>query len=89
MCKRGVKGVSNASIAFIYIFGPIFAFAFISMQPIYPGEVISNDMRANGISVFQLTASCASSIILLWWGSTTLVPQLKSASSSLPALAKA
>lgn len=30
------------------------------MQPIYPGKVLSNDMRAKSISVFQLTASCAS-----------------------------
>lgn len=39
---------SSASIAFIYIFGSVFAFAFTSMQPIYPGEVLSNDMRAKG-----------------------------------------
>jgi hypothetical protein len=46
------KAVSSASVAFIYIFGPIFAFAFTSMQPIYPGEVLSNGMRAKGIGVF-------------------------------------
>ena len=53
------KAVSSASIAFIYIFGSVFALAFTSMQPIYPGEVLSNDMRAKGIGVFQLTAGCA------------------------------
>jgi hypothetical protein len=60
MCEWGGKAVSSASIAFIYIFGLFFAFAFTSMQSIYPGEVLSNDIRAKGISVFQLTASCAS-----------------------------
>jgi hypothetical protein len=42
---------SSASIAFIYIFGSVFAFSFTSMQPIYPGEVLSNDMRAKGAFV--------------------------------------
>ena len=57
--QTGGKAVSSASIAFIYIFGSVFALAFTSMQPIYPGEVLSNDMRAKGIGVFQLTAGCA------------------------------
>lgn len=51
---------SKASIAFIFIFGSVFAFAFTSMQPIYPGEVLSNDMRAKGMGVFQITSGCAS-----------------------------
>lgn len=46
----GSKTDSNASIAFIYIFGSVFAFAWTSMQPIYPGEVLSNDMRAKGMT---------------------------------------
>ena len=58
--NTGSKTSSNASIAFIYIFGSIFAFAFTSMQPIYPGEVLSNDMRAKGMGVYQVTAGCAS-----------------------------
>lgn len=41
---------SRASIAFIYIFGVVFAWAFTSMQPIYPAEVMTNDMRAKGAS---------------------------------------
>ncbi|KAL1975650.1 hypothetical protein VTN31DRAFT_4042 [Thermomyces dupontii] len=55
----GSTTASAASIAFIYIFGVVFAFAFTSMQPIYPGEVMSNDMRAKGMGVFQLTAGTA------------------------------
>jgi hypothetical protein len=55
----GSKTASVASISFIYIFGSVFALAFTSMQPIYPGEVLSNDMRAKGMGVFQLTSGCA------------------------------
>jgi len=57
--QSGNQQSSIASIAFIYIFGSVFAVAFTSMQPIYPGEVLSNDMRAKGMGVFQLTAGCA------------------------------
>jgi uncharacterized membrane protein YadS len=55
----GSKASSSASIAFIYIFGATFALAFTSMQPIYPGEVLSNEMRAKGMGVFSLTSGCA------------------------------
>ncbi|KAL5113255.1 hypothetical protein ACEQ8H_008882 [Pleosporales sp. CAS-2024a] len=55
----GSKSASVASITFIYIFGSVFALAFTSMQPIYPGEVLSNDMRAKGMGVFHLTGGCA------------------------------
>jgi hypothetical protein len=53
------KAMSSASIAFIYIFGCVFAFAFTSMQPIYPGEVCDNIQRAKGMGVFQLTGGAA------------------------------
>ncbi|EJT98561.1 sugar transporter [Dacryopinax primogenitus] len=56
----GSQQSSDASIAFIFIFGAVFALAFTSMQPIYPGEVLSNDMRAKGMGIFQLTAGVAS-----------------------------
>ncbi|KAF2763535.1 general substrate transporter [Pseudovirgaria hyperparasitica] len=57
--KTESKATSVASIAFIYLFGSVFALGFTSMQPIYPGEVLSNDMRAKGMGVFQLTAGTA------------------------------
>jgi MFS family permease len=57
--QTGSKTASVASISFIYIFGSVFALAFTSMQPIYPGEVLSNDMRAKGMGIFQLTSGCA------------------------------
>ena len=50
---------SDVSIAFIYIFGCVFAIAYTSMQPIYPAEVMSNDMRAKGMWLFQFTAGLA------------------------------
>lgn len=55
----GSKTASTASIFFIYLFGVIFAFAYTSMQPIYPAEVMSNDMRAKGMGTFKLTAGAA------------------------------
>jgi len=53
------KAMSSASIAFIYIFECVFAFAFTSMQPIYPGEVCDNIQRAKAMGVFQLTGGAA------------------------------
>ncbi|CZR55595.1 related to transporter (major facilitator superfamily) [Phialocephala subalpina] len=47
---------SRASIAFIYIFGVVFAFSWTSMQPLYPIEVMSAEMRAKGVFIFQITA---------------------------------
>lgn len=53
------KTASSASIAFIYIFGGIFAFAFTSMQPIYPTEVMTNDMRAKGAQSYKLISGAS------------------------------
>jgi hypothetical protein len=78
--QTGSVSSSSASIAFIFIFGVVFAVAFTPMQPIYPAEVLASkssihcssplatrhsfnfldDMRANGMMVFQITAGCAS-----------------------------
>lgn len=57
--NTGSKTSSQASIGFIFVFGAIFAFAFTSMQPIYPAEVMSNDMRAKGMGTYKLTGGCA------------------------------
>lgn len=53
------KTASSASIAFIYVFGGIFAFAFTSMQPIYPTEVMTNDMRAKGAQSYKLISGAS------------------------------
>ncbi|KAF2472596.1 sugar transporter [Lindgomyces ingoldianus] len=57
--NTGSKASSSASIAFIFVFGAIFAFAFTSMQPIYPAEVMANDMRAKGMGTYKITGGCA------------------------------
>ncbi|KAF2735853.1 lactose permease [Polyplosphaeria fusca] len=57
--NTGSKTSSQASIAFIFIFGAIFAFAYTSMQPIYPAEVMSTDMRAKGMGTYKITGGCA------------------------------
>ena len=40
--QSGSTQASAASIAFIFIFGAVFAFSFTPMQPIYPAEVLSS-----------------------------------------------
>ncbi|KAK5953182.1 hypothetical protein OHC33_005750 [Knufia fluminis] len=57
--NTGSTTCSSASIAFIYVFGAVFAFAYTSMQPIYPGEVMSNDMRAKGMGTYKLMGGAA------------------------------
>lgn len=57
--NTGSKTSSSTSIAFIFIFGAVFAFAFTSMQPIYPAEVMSNDMRAKGMGTYKIMGGCA------------------------------
>lgn len=49
----------GASLIFRVVFGVVFAFAFTSMQPIYPAEVMTNDMRAKGMFVMQWTSGAA------------------------------
>ncbi|KAK8015399.1 hypothetical protein PG990_008695 [Apiospora arundinis] len=57
--NTGSKVSSSASIAFIFVFGAVFAFAFTSMQPIYPAEVMSNDMRAKGMGTYKISGGAA------------------------------
>lgn len=54
------------------MFGAVFAFAYTSMQPIYPGEVMSNDMRAKGMGTYKvrlvdkMKKPLLTSLISLW-----------------------
>lgn len=57
--KTENKSSSGASIAFIYVFGAVFSFAYTSMQPIYPTEIISNDARAKGVMCYKLTGGAS------------------------------
>lgn len=57
--NAGSVPASDAGIAFIFVFGVVFAVAFTSMQPIYPAEVMTNDMRAKGMFLMQWTSGAA------------------------------
>lgn len=57
--NTGSTAASSASIAFIYIFGAVFSFAYTSMQPIYPSEIMSNDARSKGVMTYKLTAGAS------------------------------
>ena len=57
--NTGSQAAASTSIAFIFVFGAVFSWAFTSMQPIYPAEVMSNDMRAKGMGTFKITAGAA------------------------------
>jgi len=58
----GSTACSYASIFFVYFFGATFAVSLTPMQPIYPGEVLTNDMRAKGMGVMQISSGVASFI---------------------------
>lgn len=58
--QEGSIPASRASIAFIYVFGVVFAWAFTSMQPVYPAEVMTNDMRAKGAPILYTVRLCRS-----------------------------
>ena len=45
--QSGSTRASAASIAFIFIFGAVFAFSFTPMQPIYPAEVLSSTLSCS------------------------------------------
>ena len=51
--NSGSMASSTASIVFIYMFGAVFSWAYTSMQPIYPTEIISNDARAKGVMCYS------------------------------------
>lgn len=77
---------SSASIGFIFVFGAIFAFGFTAMQPIYPAEVMSNDMRAKGMGTYKIVGGAAgfintfaAPIALQNVGQTIFLTQLSSA----------
>jgi hypothetical protein len=47
---------SSASIAFIFIFGVVFAVAFTPMQPIYPAEVLASKSSFSMLPIIFPTA---------------------------------
>jgi MFS family permease len=57
--NTGSETSSKVSIGFIFVFGAIFAFGFTAMQPIYPAEVMANDMRAKGMGTYKIVGGAA------------------------------
>lgn len=49
--RSGSVPASSASIAFIFVFGVVFAVAFTPMQPIYPAEVLSSEFTFANIPI--------------------------------------
>lgn len=57
------SNAANASIAFIYLFGIIYAFAWTPLAPMYVVECLDTNTRAKGKSLAQFFTACASAII--------------------------
>ncbi|KAJ6579663.1 general substrate transporter [Mycena vulgaris] len=59
--KKGNTNVAgaNASIAFIFLFGIVYAFTYTPLQALYCAEVMSQDMRAKGMAVHILISNIA------------------------------
>lgn len=59
------KKAAAVGIAFIYIFMAVFfSFAFTSLQPIYPSEIMSNEMRTRGMTIYFLVSNVAAFVNL-------------------------
>ena len=55
------KAAGRCGIAFIYIFNNVFfSFGYTPLQPLYPAEVLSSEMRARGMALFQVTQGISS-----------------------------
>lgn len=65
------SSASVASIFFIYLFGCIFAMTYTSLQPIYPAEVLTTQMRAKGMAFYQCLFN-VSGFILAYNGSIAM-----------------
>ncbi|KAH6716204.1 putative MFS monosaccharide transporter [Leptodontidium sp. MPI-SDFR-AT-0119] len=57
------SSAANATIAFIYLFGIIFSFAWTPLSPMYVVECLHTNTRAKGKALAQLFTACASAII--------------------------
>ncbi|KAK7470345.1 hypothetical protein VKT23_001774 [Stygiomarasmius scandens] len=50
---------ANAAIAFIFLFGFVFSFAYTPLQALYPTECLANNTRAKGMAMYSFAVSCA------------------------------
>ncbi|KAK6202469.1 general substrate transporter [Scheffersomyces amazonensis] len=56
---------AQVGIAFIYIYMAVFfSFAFTPLQPVYPTEIMSNELRARGMAIYFLISNIASFVNL-------------------------
>jgi sugar porter (SP) family MFS transporter len=60
---RDNSSAANTSIAFIYLFGIIFSFAWTPLSPMYVVECLETNTRAKGKSLAQFFTACASAVI--------------------------
>ncbi|KIK67737.1 hypothetical protein GYMLUDRAFT_154952 [Collybiopsis luxurians FD-317 M1] len=50
---------ANAAIAFIFLFGFVFSFAYTPLQALVPTECLANNTRAKGMAMYSFAVSCA------------------------------
>ncbi|KAF5358983.1 hypothetical protein D9758_004837 [Tetrapyrgos nigripes] len=50
---------ANAAIAFIFLFGFVYSFAYTPLQALYPVECLANNTRAKGMAMYSFAVSCA------------------------------
>jgi sugar porter (SP) family MFS transporter len=61
--KFGENGANpdgaNAAIAFIFLFGFVFSFAYTPLQALVPTECLANNTRGKGMAMYSFAVSCA------------------------------
>jgi MFS family permease len=61
------SAASNATLAFIFIFGATFSFFLTPLQALYPVEVLSYEMRAKGMAFSSLAVNAAGLLNQFAW----------------------
>jgi sugar porter (SP) family MFS transporter len=50
---------ANSAIAFIFLFGFVFSFAYTPLQALVPTECLANNTRGKGMAMYSFAVSCA------------------------------
>lgn len=58
-----ISAATNASIAFVYIFGVVFSFGWTPLQSMYIVECLPSETRAKGTAVGNLASAVASTVV--------------------------
>jgi Sugar (and other) transporter len=61
------SAASNATLAFIFIFGAVFSFSLTPLQALYPVEVLSYEMRAKGMAFSALAVNASGLLNQFAW----------------------